>query len=413
MAHPKKEDSGVLGILQASSVNGDDALKGLLRHTIQQVLEEELTAFLNAEPYDRTENRRGYRNGYKPRILTTRVGRLELMVPKDREGRFQTELFEKYQRNEKALVLSIAEMYVQGVSTRKVKKITGELCGLEISKSQVSALAKNLDAEVQQWRMRPLTKRYPYLVVDARYERIRRDGSIIPQGVLIVVGIDTDGYRELLGVWCADSESEASWSAVFRELKERGLHGVSYVVSDDHTGLTNAISREFQGAVWQRCQVHFTRNVRAMVSQKDRGKIQAHLREITGSSSLESARKRLGEAVDAMADSHPKVAEILDEHGEEILAVYALPEQHRKRMRSTNMLERYNQEIKRRTQVIRIFPNEQSCIRLVSALAIEQNDEWMERKYLNMVVEENLQCITGGRELIQASLPITDTVLSL
>ena len=200
MAHPKRQDNGLLGILQASSVNGDDPVKGLLRHTIQQVLEEELTAFLNAEPYDRTEHRRGYRNGYKPRTLTTRVGRLELMVPKDLEGRFSTELFEKYQRSEKALLQTIAEMYVQGVSTRKVKKITEELCGLEISKSQVSALAKGLDTEVKQWRMRPLTKRYPYLVVDARYERIRRDGSIIPQGLLLVVGIDAEGYRELLGV---------------------------------------------------------------------------------------------------------------------------------------------------------------------------------------------------------------------
>ena len=200
MAHLKREDTDILGILQASSGNGDDPLKALLKHTIQQVFEEELTVFLNAEPYTRTEERRGYRNGYKPRTLKTRVGRLDLMVPKDREGRFQTELFEKYQRNEKALVLAIIEMYVQGVSTRKVKKITEELCGLEISKSQVSTLAKGLDKEVQQWRMSPLTKRYPYLVVDARVERIRRDGAIIPQSVLIVVGIDNEGYREVLGV---------------------------------------------------------------------------------------------------------------------------------------------------------------------------------------------------------------------
>ena len=413
MAHPKRQDSGVLGILQASSVNGDDPLKGLLRHTIQQVLEEELTAFLNAEPYDRTENRRGYRNGYKPRTLTTRVGRLELMVPKDREGRFSTELFEKYQRSEKALVQTIAEMYVQGVSTRKVKKITEELCGLEISKSQVSSLVEGLDAEVQRWRMRPLTKNYPYLVVDARGERIRRDGTVIPQSALVVVGIDSDGYRETLGVWCADSESEASWLGVFRELKDRGLSGVCYVVSDDHTGLTNAIHRHFQGAVWQRCQVHFIRSVLALPAKKDRGRILAHLREITGSSSLESARKRLQEAVEVLVGSHPKVAELLDQHGEEMLAVYALPEQHRKRMKSTNMLERFNRELKRRTRVVCVFPNEQSCVRLVSALAMEQNEEWMERKYLTMNVEENLQSMTGGSELIQRSLPITDAVLSL
>jgi len=412
MAHPKKEDSSVLGILQASSLSGDDPLKGLLRHTIQQLLEEELTAFLNAEPYDRTENRRGYRNGYKPRTLTTRVGRLELMVPKDREGRFSTELFEKYQRSEKALVQTIAEMYVHGVSTRKVKKITESLCGLEISKSQVSTLTKGLEAEIQQWRMRPLSKRYPYVVVDARGERIRRDGAIIPQSVLLVVGIDSEGYRETLGVWCADSESEASWSAVFRELKERGLNGVSYVVSDDHTGLTNAIHRHFQGAVWQRCQVHFIRNALAKVAKKDRERILAHLREITGSSSLESARKRLREAVDVLTNTHPKVAELLDGHGEEMLAVYALPEQHRKRMKSTNMLERFNRELKRRTRVICVFPNEPSCVRLVSALAIEQNEEWMERKYLNMEMDEKQQVLQAGRGLILPLVSVTNAVLS-
>jgi len=413
MAHLKKEDTGILGILQASSGNGDDPLKALLRHTIQQVLEEELTAFLKAEPYTRTEERRGYRNGYKPRTLKTRVGRLELMVPKDRESRFQTELFEKYQRNEKALVLAIVEMYVQGVSTRKVKKITEELCGLEISKSQVSTLAKGLDKEVQKWRMRPLMKRYPYLVVDARGERIRRDGSIVPQSALIVVGIDNEGYREVLGVWCADSESEASWSTVFRELKERGLHGVSYVVSDDHTGLTKAIACQFQGAIWQRCQVHFIRNVLSKVPKKDRGRILAHLRDITGASSLESARNRLNEAVETLNASHPKAADLLDKHGEEMLAVYALPEHHRKRMRTTNMLERFNEEIKRRTRVIRIFPNEASCVRLVSALAMEENENWMERKYLNMEAEENLQYFTGGSDLIPTPVPINDSVLSL
>ena len=413
MAHLKKEDTGILGILQASSGNGEDPLKALLRHTIQQVLEEELTAFLKAEPYTRSEERRGYRNGYKPRTLKTRVGRLELMVPKDREGRFQTELFEKYQRNEKALVLAIIEMYVRGVSTRKVKKITEELCGLEISKSQVSTLAKGLDKEVGTWRMRPLKKRYPYLVVDARVERIRRDGSIVPQSTLIVVGIDNEGYREVLGVWCADSESEASWSMVFRELKERGLHRVSYVVSDDHTGLTNAIACQFQGTIWQRCQVHFIRNVLSKVPKKDRDLVLALLRDITGASSLESARNRLNEAVETLHASHPKAADLLDKHGEEMLAVYALPTHHRKRMRTTNMLERFNEEIKRRTRVVRIFPNEQSCIRLVSALAMEENENWMERKYLTMETEENLQYLTGGSDLISTPVPISDSVLSL
>lgn len=409
MAHLQQKDSTLADLIQASFGNGDDPMRAILRDTIQQVLEEELTAFLHAEPYTRTESRRGYRNGYKPRVLKTRVGRLELMVPKDRDGQFRTELFEKYQRSEKGLVLAIAEMYVQGVSTRKVKKITEELCGLEISKSQVSVLANRLDAEIDKWRMRPLTKRYEYLMVDARGERIRRDGAIIPQSALIVVGVDSEGFRETLGVWCADSESEASWSAVFRELRERGLSGVSYVVSDDHTGLTNAIHRHFQGAVWQRCQVHFIRNVLALTAKKDRGRILAHLREITGSASLESARKRLDEAVEALTDSHPKVAELLDGHGEEMLAVYALPEQHRKRMKSTNMLERFNEEIKRRTRVVRIFPNERACVRIVSALAMEMNEEWLERKYLDM----NLPKDDGRKDLIQTAAALQHPVLSI
>ena len=413
MAHPDKEDSKLVQILQASSSTGTDPIRSLLQHTIQQVLEQELTAFLNAEPYSRTDERRGYRNGYKPRMLKTRVGRLELMVPKDREGRFRTELFEKYQRSEKALVLAIAEMYVQGVSTRKVKKITEELCGLEISKSQVSALAKGLDVEIARWRNRPLVKRYPYLVVDALYEKVRHAGSVVSRGVLTVTGIDADGYREVLGVWCADTESEASWSAVFRELKDRGLACVEYVVSDNHHGLVDAIHRHFQGIVWQRCQVHFIRNVLGKVQKKDRKQVLALLREITGASCLESAQNRLREAVDALAGTHPKVSEMLDLHGEEMLAVYTLPEHHRKRMRTTNMVERLNEEIRRRTRVIRVFPNETACVRIVSALAIENNDEWMERKYLNMEPEGNLQYSTGGSNLIPTPVPITDSVLSL
>ena len=412
MAHPVKEDTRLGEILQASCADGTDPIKELVRYTIQQVLEEELTAFLNAEPYTRTAERRGYRNGYKPRVLKTRVGRLELMVPKDREGRFQTELFEKYQRSEKALVLAIVEMYVQGVSTRKVKKITEELCGLEISKSQVSALAKGLDAEIARWRGRPVTKRYPYLVVDALYEKVRHGGAVVSRGVLTVTGIDEDGYREVLGVWCADTESEASWSQVFRELKERGLAGVDYVVSDNHRGLVDAIHRHFQGVIRQRCQVHVIRNVLGLVQKKDRPRVLRLLREITGAACLESAQARLREAVDVLAGTHPKVADLLDGHGEEMLAVYALPEHHRKRMRTTNMVERFNEELRRRTRVIRVFPDEAACVRMVAALAIEMNDEWVGRKYLVMESEEYPQENSSRNRLIRSPVALQDPVLS-
>ena len=301
------------------------------------------------------------------------------------------------------------EMYVQGVSTRKVKNITEELCGLEISKSQVSALAKGLDAEVDGWRNRPLVKRYPYLVVDALYEKVRHAGSVVSRGVLTVTGIDSEGYREVLGIWCADTESEASWSGVFRELKDRGLSGVVYVVSDNHRGLVEAIHRHFQGVIWQRCQVHFIRNALGKVQKKDRKRVVALLREITGASCLESAQNRVREAVDTLADTHPKVADMLDRHGEEMLAVYALPDHHRKRMRTTNMIERLNEEFRRRTRVIRVFPNEASCVRMISALAIEINDEWMERKYLTM---EPLE-IEGRNCLIQTPVGLHNSKLSL
>ncbi len=264
-------------------LGGEDFLRELVQRTVQQVLEAEMTSFLGADTYQRTGERRGWRNGYKPRTLKTRVGELELMVPKDRDGQFQTELFERYQRSEKALVLALLQMYVEGVSTRKVSAIAEalstprtktcpwgpRLCGLEVSKSQVSALTQKMDADINQWRTRPLIEAYPYLIFDARYEKVRRGGSVVSQGVLVAIGIGAAGYREVLGCWIAESESEASWGAVFSELKQRGLRGVSYVVSDDHAGMVRAIERHFQvrgpqrqvfvagveGAVWQRCQV--------------------------------------------------------------------------------------------------------------------------------------------------------------
>jgi putative transposase len=372
----------LLGIWQEATGEGEDGFLKVMQTVVQRVLEEELSAFLQAEPHERTEGRKGYRNGYKPRALTTRLGRMELLVPKDREGRFQTELFERYQRSEKALMLSLVEMYVHGVSTRKVKAITEALCGLDISKSQVSRLAKGLDEDIHTWRFRKLEKEYPYLVVDARYEKIRINHQVVTQGVLLVVGIGLDGYREILGTWVADSENETSWSEVFKELKERSLKGVRYVVSDDHAGLRKAIDRHFQGVLWQRCQVHFVRNVLSVVNKKDRARIIEMLHEITYAQSHATARKQMDEAIEALEKSHPKVARMLEEHGEEILTVYQLPLWHRRAMRSTNMLERYNQELKRRTRVVRIFPNQESCLRLVTALAIEMSEEWVGRRYL-------------------------------
>ena len=382
----KGQGIGIVDGLQGG-FGGEDFLRELLQRTVQQVLETEMTGFLGAGSYERNGERRGWRNGYKPRTLKTRVGELELMVPKDRDGEFQTELFERYQRSEKALVLAMLEMYVGGVSTRKVSAITEALCGLEVSKSQVSALTAKLDAEIEAWRMRSLTQLYPYLVVDARYEKVRQGGAVVSQGVLVVCGIDQRGYREVLGCWVAESESEASWGAVFAELKQRGLDGVRYVVSDDHAGMVKAIERHFQGAVWQRCQVHFVRNALSLCGVALRPMVLGLMRSVTEAPTRDAAKSALAAAVAQLEKKAPKTARLLEEDGEEILGVYALPEAHRKRMRTTNMLERQNQELKRRTRVVRVFPHAPSCLRLVAALLIETSQQWMERLYLRMEEE--------------------------
>lgn len=374
-----------MGIVEGwQGVGEEDFLRSLVERVVQQVLDAEMTSFLGAGAYERSAERRGWRNGFKPRVLKTRVGKLDLLVPKDREGQFQTELFERYQRSEKALVLSMLEMYIAGVSTRKVSAITETLCGLEVSRSQVSALAEKLDLELSAWRHRPLEKVYPYLVIDARYERVRRAGAVVSQGVLVVVGISQEGYREVLGAWMADAETETSWGQVFGELKQRGLSGVRYVVSDDHQGLVRAVRRHFQGAVWQRCQVHFLRNALSLCAARDKPLVVGLLKNITEAETREAAQEAIGQVVAELEKRAPKVARLLEEHGEEILAVYGLPQAHRKKMRTTNLLERQNQELKRRTRVVRVFPHEQSCLRLVTALLMETNQEWMEQLYLDM-----------------------------
>jgi transposase-like protein len=362
-------------------------LREIIERVLQEVLEEEMTEHLGAAPYERSSTRTGHRNGYKPRMLRTRVGTLNLLVPQDREGTFSTRLFSRYQRNEKALVLALMEMYVEGVSTRKVKEITEELCGISYSKSLVSSLAGSLDSQLEAWRNRKLeAARYPYLFVDARYEKARVDGRVVNQGVLIVSGVRDDGFREILGVEVADTESEATYHELFRSLKRRGLSGVELIVSDDHEGLKAAIARHFQGASWQRCQVHYARNLLGMVGYADRKELAADLRAIFAAPAREQALTlAAGVSERWRKKGNEKVAERIEEHVEECLSCLAFPEGHRRRIRTTNGLERLNQEIKRRTRVVRIFPNKESCLRLVTALAVEQSEEWITgRRYLNM-----------------------------
>jgi putative transposase len=374
------------GLAQAILVNDPEFLRGIVERALQAILEEEMTAHLGAARYERGEGRSGHRNGYKPRTMTTRVGALTLRVPQDRDGTFSTDLFARYQRSEQALVTTLMEMYVQGVSTRKVAAITEELCGTSISKSQISALVGRLDPELKAWRERPLTAAaYPYLVVDARYDHARVDGRVVSVGVLVVAGVRDDGRREILAIEEADTESEATDHELFKRLKERGLQGVELVTSDDHRGLTAAIERHFQGASWQRCQVHFTRNLAGMVSLRHRPRLGEDLRGIFGAATLAQARAPARASASVRKTSHPLVAAKLDEEIEACLACYAFPAAHRPRIRTTNGLERLNQELKRRTRVVRIFPNREAVERLVTALAMEQSEEWISgRRYLDM-----------------------------
>ena len=362
-------------------------LKEIVERVVQELLEAEMSEHIGAAPYERSAARTGQRNGYKPRTLRTRVGTLNLLVPQDREGTFSTGLFARYQRNEKALVLALMEMYVEGVSTRKVKDITEELCGTSFSKSVVSNLAGSLDAELRAWRSRPLeAAAYPYVFVDARYEKARVDGRVASQGVLVVSGVRDDGFREILGVEVSDTESEATYQELFRSLKRRGLSGVELVVSDDHEGLKSAISRHFQGASHQRCQIHYARNLLGMVGVAKRKELATDLRAIFAAPAREQALQIASSVSEKWREKgNEKVAEHVEEHIEGCLACLAFPESHHRHIRTTNGLERFNQELKRRTRVVRIFPNREACLRLVSALAVEQSEEWLTgRRYLDM-----------------------------
>jgi putative transposase len=393
-------------IAQGILLEDPDFLREIVERVLQEMLEAEITEHIGAAPYERSVTRTGHRNGHKPRTLRTRVGTLNLLVPQDREGTFSTRLFCRYQRNEKALVLALMQMYIEGVSTRKVKEITEELCGTSFSKSLVSSLAGSLDSELEAWRMRRLeAKAYPYVFVDARYEKVRVDHKVVSQGVLIVSAVRDDGMREILGVEVADTESEATYHDLFRSLKRRGLSGVQLVISDDHEGLKAAIARHFQGASHQRCQVHYARNLLGMVGYARRKELASDLRAIFAAPSRKQALTIASSVAERWRQKgNEKVAEHIEEHIEECLSCLAFPESHRRRIRTTNGLERLNQEIKRRTRVVRIFPNEKSCLRLVTALAVEQSEEWITgRRYLDMGEFEG-HCPEEKREVEEVTL---------
>lgn len=362
-----------------------DALREIVRSVMQAMLEAEMDEALGAGKSERSDARLGYRSGYYTRTLVTRVGKLELRVPQDRAGRFSTELFERYQRSEQALVATLAEMYVQGVSTRKVKAITEELCGHAFSASAISAINKKLDASLADFARRRLDEPFPYLILDARYERVREGGNVGSQAVLIAIGIDWDGRRQILAVEMANRESRSSWKDFLLCLRERGLHGVEFVVADDHAGLRAAIREVLTGAAYQRCYVHFLRNALDHLPRKADDDCLQELRWLYDRRNLAEARADLAQWLARWQGKYPKLTDWAEETIEETFTFYRLPRRHHKHLKSTNMLERFNEEIRRRTYVVRIFPNAPSCLRLVRALAVETHENWLEaNRYLNM-----------------------------
>jgi putative transposase len=382
---PRGKLRPTLAEVKALLSEDQDFLRPLVQAVLQELLDAEMTAALGAAKGERTPDRLGYRAGYYGRTLVTRVGKLELRVPQDRAGRFSTELFERYQRSEKALVAALAEMYVQGVSTRKVKAITEELCGHSFSASAISAINLRLDEELAQFAGRRLEEACPYLIVDARYERIREAGVIGNQAVLLAIGIGWDGRRSILAVELANRESRSSWREFLLGLRERGLSGVEFVVSDDHAGLRQAIVEVLPEAAWQRCYVHFLRNALDYVPRKVDDDCLRELRWLYDRRDLGEARRDLAAWLAKWQSTYPKLCGWVEEHIEETLTFYRLPRQHHKHLKSTNLLERLNEEIKRRTHVVRIFPNAASCLRLIRALAVEMHENWLEaHRYLNM-----------------------------
>lgn len=355
---------------------GLDGLPEMMRILINQVMQAERSKFLQADEYERTEDRKGHANGFKPKTVKTRLGEITFAVPQVREGGFYPSALEKGLRSERALTITLAEMYVQGVSTRKVKAITEQLCGVEISATQVSRATAQLDAVLQEWRERPLGE-IIYLYLDARYEKVRVAGQVRDGAVLVATGISPAGERQVLGVSVSLSEHETHWKAFLRSLKERGMRGVKLVISDDHEGL-GAARRAVLGSVpWQRCQFHLQQNAGAYLPRQSmRLEVAADIRAMFNASDRKSAEELLQAAIQKYAPQAPRLSAWMEENLIEGFTVFDFPLEHRKTIRTTNSLERINREIRRRTRVVGVFPNEASCLRLVSALLMEISEEW-------------------------------------
>jgi transposase-like protein len=372
-------------IMELLAEHGFDGMAQAIGVLLNEVMKLERTHALGTAPYQRSEQRTGHANGFKPKTLHTRMGPIAVRVPQTRGVEFYPSALEKGVRSERALKLAVAEMYVQGVSTRKVAAITEKLCGLEVTSGQVSRAAEALDEELEKWRGRPLGET-PYLILDARYEKVRHGGSVVSCGVLVAIGIDTEGRRSVLGVSVSLSEAEAHWRDFLASLQARGLHGVRLVTSDDHAGLKQALDARLSGVPWQRCQFHLQKNAMAYVPRPSmRAEVTASIRAVFDAPDRAEAERQLDLAVKKYRAVAPKLAEWLERNVPEGLTIFTLPSGHRRRLRTSNMLERLNEEINRRTRVAGLFPNEASALRLVSAVLMEISEDWETgRKYLTM-----------------------------
>lgn len=373
-------------VLQLLTEQGTDGLAEGIRLLVNEAMRQERSKAIQAQPYERTDSRQGYANGYKPKTVLTRLQPITFDVPQVRgDLEFFPSALEKGVRSEQALKLAMAEMYVQGVSTRKVSAIVEQLCGHSVSSAQVSQCAAKLDVELDNWRNRPLES-CPYVFLDARYEKVRQGGQVVDCAVLIALGVKLDGKRAILGVSVALSEAEVHWRQFLSALQQRGLHAPQLIVSDDHQGLAAARKAVFPSVPWQRCQYHLQQNAQAYIPRLDqRATVAAAIRAIFNCPDRSSAELRLKETVAAYTKSAPKLAAWMEQNIPQGFTVFAFPAAHQRRLRTSNPIERVNKELKRRTRVAAIFPNEASLLRLVSALLVETSDQWeTEKIYLNM-----------------------------
>lgn len=372
-------------VVQLLADEGFDGMAQAIEILVNEAMKLERVEALGAQPYERSAERRGYANGYKPKTFATRLGKLDLQVPQTRGVEFYPSSLERGVRSERALKLAVAEMYVQGVSTRKVAEVTRELCGLDVSSSQVSRAAALLDEELHAWRNRLLGPT-PYLLLDARYEKVRHGGQVVDAALLVAIGVTPEGKRTVLGVSVSLSEAEVHWREFLQSLVNRGLHGIEMITSDDHAGLKAARPAVLPAVPWQRCQFHLQQNASAYVPKKSmKPKVAEDLRGVFNAPDRTEAERLLKFAAQKHRTSAPKLAEWMEQSVPEGLTVFALPLQHRRRLRTHNAVERLNEEIARRTRVARIFPNEASLLRLASAVLVEVDEEWQtEKRYLSM-----------------------------